>query len=123
MVGYTGGSGRDPTYENIQDFAEGIRVEFDEAQLSFEDLLEAYLAFCTPAPMSLTGTQYRYAVFYHTPEQKAAANEWLKAKSSRWRDWVSVEPASEFFRAEEYHQHYLHKMTQNFAGYGSLDGW
>ena len=50
MVGYTGGSGRDPTYENIQDFAEGIRVEFDEAQVSFEDLLEAYLAFCTPAP-------------------------------------------------------------------------
>ena len=107
----------------MQDFAEGIRVEYDDSAISFEDLLDAYFAFGTPAPLSLTGTQYRYAIFYHTPEQEAAASEWLKtASSSRWRDWVSIEPASEFYRAEEYHQHYLHKMTQNFAGYGSLDG-
>ena len=98
----------DPDYGNVQDFAESIRLSFDPEVLSYENLLDMFLSFHTPAPPQFTGTQYRSAIFYHTPEQKQLAEEAM-ANAGAVNRFVAVEPASDFYRAEEYHQEYLKK--------------
>ena len=111
MVGYSGAkstSSKDPTHQNVQDYAETIQINFDTDVLSYDSLLDMFFAFHTPAPPQFTGTQYRSAIFYHTPEQKLAAEAALDARGAVAR-FVAVEPASNFYRGEEYHQKYLKK--------------
>src|SRR4026209_1078166 len=119
-VGYTGGSVKNPTYEDTHrgksGHAESIRVTFDPAVLSYEDLLEQWF-FKLHDPTTLhrqsndLGTQYRSAIFPQTPEQKATA-ERVKARvaaSGKWKRPIttSIEPASAWYSAEAYHQDYL----------------
>ncbi len=121
IVGYTGGSLENPTYEAVcterTGHAEAIEVEYDPAVVSYEDLLEAFWSMHDPTTMNRqgpdVGTQYRSAILFHTPEQEAAARA-SKAKlesSGRFRNPIVTEitPASTFYRAEEYHQQYLEK--------------
>lgn len=113
IVGYSGATdpeSRFPTYRNIQDYAEAIRVRFDDRELKYDDLLDMFFAFHTPAPIRFTGSQYRSAIFYNTPSQKLAAERRLKQEGTLGQ-YVSLEQASEFYRAEEYHQKYLHKAS------------
>ena len=71
------------------------------------------MAFATPSdPRFTTSTQYRFAIFYHTPEQKRIAETMMKERG-RLGSWVSIEPASDFYRAEEYHQKYIDKQTMS----------
>lgn len=112
VVGYTGNfdpSSRDPTYQRVQDYAEGICISYDPDLIGFQDLLQAFFAFHAPAPPNFTGTQYRSAIFYHNEEQKQIAERVLESKG-RLKDFVALEPAREFYRAEEYHQNYLKKQ-------------
>ena len=112
-VGYTGSqdeSAKDPTYQNIQDYAEAIRVEFDPSKIGYDELLNMAFSFSTPSDPRFAGTQYRSAIFYHTEEQKKLAEEAV-AKRGRVGSWVAIEPASDFYRAEEYHQKYIDKQT------------
>ena len=102
----------DPTYQNIQDFAETIRVTFDEAQVSYEDCLEMFFKLHTPSSSAFMGTQYRSAIFYHTPEQEALARAKCATKG-RLGECVGVEPASDFYKAEEYHQNYIDKAMRS----------
>jgi methionine-S-sulfoxide reductase len=126
-VGYTGGWLENPTYHDTHDsksgHAEAIRVTFDPSVLSYEDLLERWF-FRLHDPTTLNrqgndvGTQYRSAIFPKTPEQQRTA-ERVKARveaSGRWQRPIttSIEPASAWYRAEEYHQDYLRK---NQGGY------
>jgi peptide-methionine (S)-S-oxide reductase len=125
-VGYAGGSKESPTYEDVctdeTGHAEVVEVQFDPAQIGYEQLLDVFWSNHNPTTMNRqgpdVGTQYRSAIFYHSPGQKAAA-EASKAKvaaSGRFgnREIVTqIEPASKFWRAEEYHQRYLAKRGQS----------
>jgi peptide-methionine (S)-S-oxide reductase len=120
-VGYMGGALRDPTYKDVctdrTGHAEVVQVEFDPAQVSYDDLLGVFWENHDPTTLNRqgpdVGTQYRSAIFYHTPEQQAAAqaSKDALAKSGKYRRPIVTEivPAPEFWRAEEYHQQYLEK--------------
>ncbi len=90
------------------DYAESIRVTFDPTQLSYQDMLGMFFDFHTPADPRWAGTQYRSAIFVHTPEQKELARAALATRGALGR-FVAVEEASDFYRAEEYHQRYIVK--------------
>src|SRR3954453_12741724 len=120
-VGYAGGKKDNPSYEDVcsdeTGHAEVVQVEFDPSQISYEKLLEVFWSSHNPMTLNRqgpdVGTQYRSVVFYHSPEQKAAAEKKMAEldKSGRFpRPIVTqIEPAPAFYRAEEYHQQYLRK--------------
>lgn len=123
MVGYTGGSFENPTYEDVcsgkTGHAEAIQVEYDPSEVSYEDLLMVFWSNHDPTTPNRQGPdigeQYRSAVFFHNPEQEAAA----KAMKERLQEAAmkrfgrnivtEIKPASTFYKAEEYHQRYLEK--------------
>lgn len=120
-VGYSGGHGEDPTYEQVcsgeTGHAESVQVEFDPARVRYEDLLQVFWDNHDPTTMNRQGpdigTQYRSVIFFHSPEQEEAARH-SKARlqaSGRLRGPIVTEtvPASTFHRAEDYHQQYLEK--------------
>jgi len=94
-----------------------VQVEFDPAQVSYEDLLQVFWDKHNPTTLNRQGpdigTQYRSAIFYHSPEQEAAAraSKQRLEESGRFRSPVVTEitPASTFYIAEDYHQQYLEK--------------
>src|SRR5205807_1789834 len=96
---------------------EVVEVEFDPSQVSYDELLNVLWENHDPTTLNRqgpdVGNQYRSAIFYHTPEQMAAAvasKEALQASGRYKRPIVTeITPASEFYRAEEYHQRYLEK--------------
>ena len=120
-VGYTGGHSENPTYKQVcggdTGHAEAVEVTFDPAEVSYDDLLEAFWAMHDPTTLNRQGpdwgSQYRSAIFFHTPEQeKAALASKTRAQASgKFRKPIVTEitPASEFYRAEEYHQKYFQK--------------
>lgn len=121
MVGYTGGTFPNPTYHDVcsgkTGHAEAVQVEFDPEEISYEKLLEVLWSCHDPTTLNRqgpdVGTQYRSAIFFHSPAQRSAAIE-SKAgmdRSGRFRQPIVTEiaSASEFYRAEEYHQRYLEK--------------
>jgi len=120
-VGYSGGNLKSPTYKDVcsdtTGHAEVVQVEYDPDVVSYDDLLNVFWENHDPTQLNRQGpdfgTQYRSAIFFQTPEQEAAARaskERLE-KSGRFRRPVvtQIEPAAEFWRAEEYHQQYLEK--------------
>ena len=99
----------------------GVEVEFDPAQLSYEQLLDLFWQCHDPTQLNRqgpdVGEQYRSAIFYHTPKQQAAATaakQKLAASGKFARPVVTeIVPAGAFYRAEEYHQQYLEKRGQD----------
>jgi peptide-methionine (S)-S-oxide reductase len=120
-VGYLGGTLENPTYKDVctgtTGHAEVVQVEYDPAAVSYDDLLNVFWTNHDPTTLNRqgpdVGIQYRSAIFFHTPEQEAAAKASKEAldHAGRFRRPIVTEitPASEFFRAEEYHQQYLEK--------------
>ena len=120
-VGYSGGNMENPTYRDVctgrTGHAEVVEIQYDPAQVSYEGLLGVFWENHDPTQLNRqgpdTGTQYRSAIFYHTEEQRKAAEESKRAleESGRFRRPVVtvIEPASAFYPAEEYHQQYLAK--------------
>lgn len=127
-VGYTGGWLENPTYDDTHDsksgHAEAIRVTFDPSVLSYEDLLEKWF-FKLHDPTTLNrqgndvGTQYRSALFPHTPEQRATAERVIERVngSGKWKQPIttSIEPAATWYSAESYHQDYLRKHPGGYS--------
>ena len=121
VVGYTGGSLKNPTYEDVctgtTGHVEAVRIEFDPMGVTYERLLEIFWENHDPTTPDRQGAdighQYRSAIFYHSLEQQRAAAQALKKlqKSGRYSRPIVTEivAASEFFPAEEYHQRYLEK--------------
>jgi peptide-methionine (S)-S-oxide reductase len=123
-VGYTGGTLDHPTYQDVctdrTGHAEVVQVEYDPQKVSYEQLLDTFWDCHDPTQLNRQGpdfgTQYRTAIFVHTPEQRTAA-EASKAQreaSGRYRRPIATEiaPAGTFWRAEEYHQKYLFKRGE-----------
>lgn len=121
-VGYSGGKQSSPSYKNIKDHTETVRVVYSPEHLSYEELLEYFFEQLESPPLTLSRTrQYRIGLFYHNSRQKAAIDEKLALLSRAYkgrRIFVDVEPASAFYRAEEYHQKYLLKKSQRSASMG-----
>lgn len=120
-VGYAGGTTKNPTYEEVctdrTGHAEVVQVDFDPAEVSYEDLLEVFWSTHDPTQLNRQGSdvgmQYRSVIFFHSPEEEAAAHASKEklAASGRYRRPIVTEivPAGEFWCAEEYHQQYLEK--------------
>lgn len=99
-----------PTYQNIQDYAESMRVTFDSSKITYAELLDLFFSVHTPADPRWAGTQYRSAIFVHAPEQRLLAHQAVQSRGALGK-MVAIEDASDFYRAEEYHQKYIEKMT------------
>jgi peptide-methionine (S)-S-oxide reductase len=120
-VGYSGGRLENPTYENVcsgrTGHAEVVEVEYDPSKVSYEKLLDVFWENHDPTTLNRqgpdVGEQYRSAIFFESPEQEAAARASKESleKSGRYKRPIvtEIEPASTFYRAEEYHQRYLEK--------------
>lgn len=120
-VGYTGGQTKNPTYEQVcsdrTGHAEAVEVEYDPAQVTYDDLLKTFWENHDPTQVNRQGpdygSQYRSAIFYHSPEQQAAATaskERLAASGQLKRPIATqIVPADIFYPAEDYHQQYLEK--------------
>lgn len=119
--GYAGGSIRNPTYyevcSGLTGHAEVVQITFDPAIISFRDILEVFFTIHDPTTLNRqggdTGTQYRSAIFYRTPEQKATAEEVIAELNAAglWNDPIVTEvtPMTEFYQAEDYHQEYFER--------------
>lgn len=127
-VGYTGGNLENPSYRDVcsgtTGHAEAVRVEFDPSKVTYDQLLDVLWNLHDPTSLNRQGpdigTQYRSAVFFHSPRQEAAAKasrERLQA-SGRVRGEIVTEitPASQFYLAEDYHQQYLEKRGTRIRG-------
>lgn len=121
QVGYTGGHTPNPTYPQVcsdtTGHAEAVQIVFDPAQVSYEQLLEVFWNIHDPTQVNRQGpdigSQYRSAIFYHSPEQEAAAraSKLRLEQAGRLHRPIATEivPAQQFWRAEEYHQQYFAK--------------
>ena len=117
--GYMGGMNPDPTYEQVcsgrTGHAEVVRITFDPAAISFRELLEIFFVVHDPTTLNRqgndAGTQYRSAIFHHSPEQKQTAEEVIAAftKDKIYENPIVTEivPATTFYVAEDYHQEYF----------------
>src|SRR5256886_11161261 len=120
-VGYAGGTKENPTYEDVcsdkTGHAEVVQVEFDPSQISYDELLNIFWSNHNPTTLNRqgpeVGKQYRSVIFYHSPEQQAEAEATKNAleKTGRFKRAIvtEIEPAGNFYRAEEYQQRYLEK--------------
>ena len=120
-VGYTGGNVPNPSYEQVCSHTTGhfeaVEVTFDPSKISYQELLEVFWSQHNPlrddGQGPDVGPQYRAAIFYHTPEQKRLAEESKSAlEAARYGGRgiaTLIQPAKEFYPAEEYHQQYYEK--------------
>lgn len=123
-VGYAGGTKENPTYQDVctdkTGHAEVVEVEFDPAQVKYDQLLDTFWSNHNPTTLNRqgpdVGAQYRSVIFYHSPEQKTAAEASKEklATSGRYNRPIvtQIEPAPKFWAAEDYHQRYLEKRGQ-----------
>ncbi len=118
--GYMGGKAPDPTYEDVcagdTGHAEVVRVAFDADEISFADLLEVFFAIHDPTTRDRqgndAGTQYRSAIFFHSPEQERIAREAVQRLQPSFPAPIvtQIVPAEPFYQAEEYHQEYYERV-------------
>jgi peptide-methionine (S)-S-oxide reductase len=117
--GYAGGSVRNPTYKQVcsgtTGHAEVVQIKYDPQVVSFKDLLDVFFTIHDPTTLNRqgadVGTQYRSAIFYHTPEQKAIAEQTI-ADLNAAHLWdapivTQVAPIDDYYPAEDYHQEYF----------------
>lgn len=117
--GYMGGANPDPSYEEVctgrSGHAEVVQLAFDPAIVSFREILEVFFVIHDPTTLNQqgndVGTQYRSAIFYHSPEQKKVTQELIAelTKQQLYNRPIVTElvPAVQFYEAEEYHQEYF----------------
>jgi len=120
-VGYTGGTMKNPTYQDVcsgrTGHAEALEVEFDPERVSYLELLAMFWKSHDPTTLNRqgpdVGSQYRSAIFYHDAEQEKEARESKalleKEKIFKRPIVTEITPATEFYRAEDYHQRYFER--------------
>ena len=120
--GYMGGKTANPSYAEVcsgrSGHAEVVQITYDPDEVEFRDLLDVFFTIHDPTTLNRqgndVGTQYRSAIFYHSPEQKRDAEEAV-AKATKDKVWANpivteIVPASTFTRAEEEHQEYYERV-------------
>ncbi|MBI3315866.1 MAG: peptide-methionine (S)-S-oxide reductase MsrA [Candidatus Omnitrophica bacterium] len=126
-VGYTGGRTADPSYEEVctglTGHAEAIEITYDPSKISYDDLLAFFFRHHDPTTLNRqgpdVGTQYRSAIFFHTPAQRVSA-EAAKAALDRSGFFkrpivTEIKLAGSFYPAEDYHQDYLKKNPRGYC--------
>ena len=118
--GYMGGKAPNPTYEDVcggaTGHAEVVRIAFDPEEITYADLLEIFFAIHDPTTPDRqgndVGTQYRSAIFFHSPEQERVARETVAKLQPALRNPIVTEiaAAAPFYKAEEYHQEYYERV-------------
>jgi peptide-methionine (S)-S-oxide reductase len=118
-VGYTGGTADSPSYEDVcggsTGHAEAVHLTFDPDEVSYEQLLDVFFGLHDPTQVNRqgpdVGSQYRSAIFFHSPEQEREAIAAKERVQTEHRKPIATEivPAGPFWRAEDYHQRYLEK--------------
>lgn len=128
-VGYMGGHFEHPSYldvlSRITGHAEVAQVEYDPALVTYDELLQVFWAIHDPTSLNRQGAdrgeQYRSVIFYHTPEQRVAAEQSKRQleQSGKYDKPIvtQIEPASAYWLAEDYHQQYLEKRRQHATEY------
>ena len=123
-VGFEGGKLEQPSYRDVctdaTGHAEVVEIDYDPAKVSYQQLLDRFFEMHDPTQLDRQGpdwgTQYRSAIFFHSPEQEKAAKETVAKLSAEKRFpkpiVTEVVPAQTFWPAEDYHQHYLEKRGQ-----------
>ncbi len=123
--GYSNGHVPNPTYRAVCNgdtgYAEVIQIKFDPSIISFRDLLNVFFAVHDPTTLNRqgadVGTQYRSAIFYHTPEQKEIAENLISELNAQkiWNSPIvtEVEPIKDYYVAEDYHQEYFARNQNN----------
>ncbi|MBK0403035.1 peptide-methionine (S)-S-oxide reductase MsrA [Adhaeribacter sp. BT258] len=125
VSGYCGGKENNPTYNNVSTgktgHAESVQITFDPQQISYADLLKVHFATHDPTTLNRqgpdVGKQYRSVVFYHSPQQKKQAENYLAqlSKSGKYKDKIVTQlvPYTQFWPAETYHQNYYAKNPKD----------
>ena len=124
--GYAGGKRPNPSYEQVctgaTGHAEVVQVEFDPAVISYRDLLDVFFTIHDPTTLNQQGadmgTQYRSAIFFHSPEQQRDANDAIAEAQKTWDDPIVTEivPLTQFYPAEEYHKdYYVRNPNQGYC--------
>ena len=119
VSGYAGGHTDRPTYQQVcgggTGHAEVVQVTFDPSEISYRDLLDVFFGIHDPTTLNRqggdVGTQYRSAIYHHSPEQQAAAEQAI-AEITAAKIWdqpivTEIAPLTRFFPAEAYHQEYF----------------
>jgi peptide-methionine (S)-S-oxide reductase len=122
--GYAGGTTPNPSYEAVCSGATGhaevVQVSFDPQVISYKEILEIFFTIHDPTTLNRqgadVGTQYRSAIFYHTPEQQAIAAQVIEELTAAqlWKSPIVTEivPLTTFYRAEDYHQGYFQQHPE-----------
>jgi peptide methionine sulfoxide reductase msrA/msrB len=123
--GYTGGHLENPKYDDTHDsksgHAESVKIVFDPAKVSYDELLAWFFKIHDPTTLNRQGndrgTQYRSTIFYANAEQKAAAEKAITIAEAKWKKKVvtTLEPAAKWWPAEAYHQDYLVKNPRGYT--------
>jgi len=133
-VGYTGGTLKNPTYEQVSaggtGHAESVQIEFDPSRIGYEKLLEVFWHNVDPTVKDRqfcdVGSQYRTAIFYHGEDQRKLAEasraELMKNKPFQASVVTEITAAGPFYPAEEYHQHYYKKNPIRYTYYRASCG-
>lgn len=128
VSGYSGGTVANPSYEAVctgkTEHAEVVQIKFDPQSVTFAEILKVFFTIHDPTTLNRqgadVGTQYRSAIFYHTPDQKKVADDTIKEINAA-KIWgkpivTQVVPFKEFFPAEDYHQEYFkHNPYQGYC--------
>jgi peptide-methionine (S)-S-oxide reductase len=115
VVGYTGGTFKKPTYQDVcsgqTGHAEAVQVSYDPEKVPLEKILHKFWEMNMPTYAESNRGQYRSAIFFYTKDQEASARLELAKleESSKRKIYTQILPASDFYRAEEYHQNYYRK--------------
>ena len=107
-MGYTGGATLNPTYKVIQDHTEALLIEFDPQEITYTQLLQHWSRMHSPTNTK-SKCQYRAAVWYTNDEQHKEAQAFVAGLQDRLGKTVTsaIEPATRFYKAEEYHQNFI----------------
>jgi len=132
VSGYAGGTRDNPTYEQVcsgrTGHAEAVEVTYDPSKVTYDELLNAFWNMHDPTTLNYQGPdhghQYRSAIFFHGPEQEAAARRSAKEAQKYFAKPIVTEivPATHFWRAEEYHQRYFDKHQGHYSCH-FIRGW
>lgn len=123
VAGYTGGVNKNPTYENHPGHAEALEIVYDDTQTDFWHLLDFFFQIHNPTTLNRqgndVGSSYRSAIFYQNEDELQKSKDFIEIvnKSKRWKDPVvtTLEPFTEFYPAEDYHQDYLQKNPDGYT--------